>query len=69
VPTAAPSASLVKMTERVAVFTRDVIDSVPNDTKLVFSQDGKDSVLHRVWSEQPGHVHDIVMGTEVAEPF
>lgn len=54
--------------ETVSVFTRDVIDnSEPSENKLVFAQDGKDVVLHRVWSQQAGHVHDIVHGTEIRE--
>lgn len=58
----------LKTTARVSVFTRDVIDSsVPTEDKLVFLQGEKGRTLHRVWSEQAGHVHDIVHGTEVAE--
>jgi hypothetical protein len=58
----------VNTTERLSVFTLDVIDSsVPTENKLVFLQDEKGRTLHRVWSEQAGHVHDIVHGTEVAE--
>lgn len=54
--------------ESVSVFTRDIIDhSGPPDNKLVFAQDGKDMVLHQVWSERAGHVHDIVHGTEIKE--
>lgn len=54
--------------ETVSVFTRDIVNnSVPTENKLVFRQDGKQRVLHQVWSEQAGHVHDIVHGTEVRE--
>lgn len=52
--------------ETVSVFTRD-IDETPTEDKLVFRQDGKQRVLHQVWSERAGHVHDIVHGTEVRE--
>jgi hypothetical protein len=55
--------------ETVSVFTRDIDekDIAPTADKLVFRQDGKQRVLHQVWSEQVGHVHDIVHGTEVKE--
>ena len=54
--------------ETVSVFTRDIVDnSVPTENKLVFRQDGKQRVLHQVWSEHAGHVHDIMHGTEVRE--
>lgn len=54
--------------ETVSVFTRDIVNnSAPTENKLVFRQDGKQRVLHQVWSEQAGHVHDIVHGTEVRE--
>jgi hypothetical protein len=54
--------------ETVSVFTRDITDnSTPTGGKLVFRQDGRERVLHQVWSEQAGHVHDIVHGTEVKE--
>lgn len=54
--------------ERISVFTRDV-DQPPgeNQDKLVFAKDGDKLVLHRVWSTQAGHVHDLVHGTEVRE--
>jgi hypothetical protein len=54
--------------ETVSVFTRDIVNnSTPTQNKLVFRQDGKQRVLHQVWSEQAGHVHEIVHGTEVQE--
>jgi hypothetical protein len=55
--------------ETVSVFTRDIDekDKAPTADKLVFRQDGDQRVLHQVWSEQAGHVHDIVHGTEVRE--
>lgn len=52
--------------ETVRVFTRDILET-PTGNKLVFRQDGKQRVLHQVWSEKAGHVHDIVHGTEVRE--
>jgi hypothetical protein len=57
-----------KTFETVSVGTMDIIDtSGPTGNKLVFVQDGKNVVLHRVWSEQAGHVHDIIHGSEVKE--
>ncbi len=53
--------------QTVSVFTRDVVETAPTNDKLVFRQDGNKRVLHQVWSEQAGHVHDIVHGTEVKE--
>ena len=55
--------------ETVSVFTRDIDekDKAPTADKLVFRQDGDQRALHQVWSEQVGHVHDIVHGTEVKE--
>jgi hypothetical protein len=57
----------VNTLETVSVFTRDIVETAPTNNKLVFRQDGNKRVLHRVWSEQAGHVHDIVHGTEVKE--
>lgn len=54
--------------QTVSVFTRDIVDdTTPTENKLTFRQDGNQRVLHRVWSEQSGHVHDIVHGTEIQE--
>ncbi len=54
--------------ETVSVGTMDISDSSrPTGNKLVFVQDGQNLVLHRVWSEQAGHVHDIIHGSEVKE--
>lgn len=58
----------VNTLETVSVFTRDILDNAtPTGDKLVFRQDGNKRVLHQVWSEQAGHIHDIVHGTEVKE--
>ena len=57
----------VNTLETVSVFTRDIVESAPSNDKLVFRQDGNKRVLHQVWSEQAGHVHDIIHGTEVKE--
>lgn len=54
--------------ESVSVFTRDIIQNpAPAENKLVFQQDGNELMLHQIWSQQAGHVHDIVHGTEVKE--
>jgi hypothetical protein len=57
----------VNTLETVSVFTRDIVETAPAKDKLIFREDGKKRVLHQVWSEQAGHVHDIVHGTEVKE--
>jgi hypothetical protein len=58
----------VNTLETVSVSTRDIVDNAtPTTDKLVFRQDGNRRVLHQVWSEQAGHVHDMVHGTEVKE--
>jgi hypothetical protein len=58
----------VNTLETVSVFTRDIVEhNAPTADKLLFRQDGNKRVLHQVWSEQAGHVHDIVHGTEVKE--
>lgn len=57
----------VNTLETVSVFTRDIVETAPTTDKLIFRQDGNTRVLHQVWSEQAGHVHDIVHGTEVRE--
>ncbi len=54
--------------ETVSVLTGDIISNdQPTADKLVFRQDGQQHVLHRVWSTQADHVHDIVHGTAVKE--
>jgi hypothetical protein len=55
--------------ETVSVFTRDIDekDKAARADKLVFRQEGEQRVLHQIWSEQAGHVHDIIHGTEVKE--
>lgn len=57
----------VNTLETVSVFTRDIVENAPTTDKLIFRQDGNKRALHQVWSEQAGHVHDIVHGTEVQE--
>lgn len=60
--------SNIRTGEGVSVFTRDIIQNpAPAENKLVFQQDGNELMLHQIWSQQAGHVHDIVHGTEVEE--
>jgi len=50
------------------VFVQERVEnSTPVDNKLVFQNDGGQSVLHKVWSSRMGHVYDILHGTDVTE--
>jgi len=50
------------------VFVQERVEnSTPVDNKLVFQNDGGQSVLHKVRSSRMGHVYDILHGTDVTE--
>jgi len=58
----------VQTNEGVTVFTHDIVEqSTPTQNKLVFQTVRGKYVLHKVYSTEAGHVHDIVHGTEVME--